>query len=183
VVCSTSIRVSNLVLLEALTYHYNSYTQMVKFVNRTLPQLEVKHSLTPFFHKQSFFDPRAIMNAGIPVWRIVQYPGRNIGEKTPFINFITGEYVVLKPKVAHEGFNAGRNCAEAVNFANLEWFNKYKNRGMFSSFLTLKLSNTDTICTCGFHSIEFDQEYVKEKQPVCIHIFIISKILPYFSLR
>lgn len=124
-----------------------------------------------------------MLNARIPVERIVQYPGRNIGEKTPFIYFITGEYVVLKPKVAHEGFNAGRNCAEAINFANLEWFNTYKNGGMFSSFLISKLSNTDTICSCGFHGIKFNQEYVKEKQPECIHIFIISKILPYLSLR
>ena len=51
-------------------------------------------------------DPAVLLAAGLPVCRAVQQPG---------------QFVVTFPRTYHAGFNAGINCAEAVNFASASW--------------------------------------------------------------
>ena len=57
---------------------------------------------------------------GLQVHRIVQEPG---------------EFVITLPKAFHAGFNAGFNCAEAVNFALDRWVDEVASKA--------------SLCTCS----------------------------------
>ncbi|KAJ0259773.1 JmjC domain-containing protein [Hirschfeldia incana] len=52
------------------------------------------------------FSPSILKDEGVPVYRAVQR---------------AGEYVLTFPRAYHAGFNAGFNCAEAVNVATVDW--------------------------------------------------------------
>ncbi|CAH8343469.1 unnamed protein product [Eruca vesicaria subsp. sativa] len=52
------------------------------------------------------FSPSILKDEGVPVYRAVQHQG---------------EYVITFPRAYHAGFNSGFNCAEAVNFAPVDW--------------------------------------------------------------
>ncbi|KAK2078486.1 hypothetical protein QBZ16_003326 [Prototheca wickerhamii] len=54
----------------------------------------------------TMLSPAELQRRGVPVFRLVQRPG---------------EFVVTMPNSYHSGFNAGFNCAEAVNFAPAPW--------------------------------------------------------------
>ena len=58
------------------------------------------------FQLTTMLSPLALQAADVPVHRCVQE---------------TGEFVVAFPGAFHCGFNAGFNCAEAVNFAAADW--------------------------------------------------------------
>ena len=58
-------------------------------------------------NKTTIFDPVDVRNAGITVYRVVHRPG---------------SFVLTAPRAYHAGFNCGFNIAEAVNFANPNWF-------------------------------------------------------------
>jgi hypothetical protein len=57
-------------------------------------------------HKSHMLSPAAFKRFGIPVHKIVHYPG---------------EMMLTFPKSFHFGFNVGWNCAESVNFATRDW--------------------------------------------------------------
>lgn len=57
-------------------------------------------------HKTSVISPSHLRTSGIPIRRVMQYPG---------------EYVITHPAAFHSGFNTGVNVAEAVNFATWDW--------------------------------------------------------------
>eukprot|EP00959_Pyramimonas_sp_CCMP1952_P188194 3935636-Pyramimonas_sp.AAC.2 len=50
--------------------------------------------------------PERLAARGVPVVRAVQGPG---------------EFIITFPRSFHGGFNSGLNCAEAVNFAPIDW--------------------------------------------------------------
>ncbi|KAL6783768.1 hypothetical protein ACKKBF_B05720 [Auxenochlorella protothecoides x Auxenochlorella symbiontica] len=54
----------------------------------------------------TLLSPAELRARGVPVYRFVQRPG---------------EFMITMPDSYHAGFNAGFNCAEAVNFAPAEW--------------------------------------------------------------
>ena len=56
--------------------------------------------------KASMVPPRMLLEAGVPVSRLVQEPG---------------QFVVTLPQAYHSGFSHGFNTAEAVNFMLLDW--------------------------------------------------------------
>ena len=58
------------------------------------------------FHLVTLLSPSVLQAKGVPVYRVVQEPGN---------------FVVTFPNGYHGGFNAGLNCAEAVNFAPYDW--------------------------------------------------------------
>ena len=59
-------------------------------------------------------DPATLIAAGLPVCRAIHQPG---------------QFVVTFPKSYHAGFNAGINCAEAVNFATPSWLRFFDRAG------------------------------------------------------
>ena len=59
-----------------------------------------------FHHLVTTCSPMTLMNYGVPVVRT---------------NQCAGEFVVTFPRAYHAGFNAGYNCAEAVNFCPADW--------------------------------------------------------------
>ncbi|KAI9184361.1 Lysine-specific demethylase 4B [Blastocladiella emersonii ATCC 22665] len=68
-----------------------------------------KSCAAPMRHKSVVLNPRMLAAAGVRVRRVVQN---------------RGEFVVVFPGAYHGRFNAGFNCAEAVNFAVPGWFEK-----------------------------------------------------------
>uniref|UniRef100_F0W1J5 [histone H3]-trimethyl-L-lysine(4) demethylase n=1 Tax=Albugo laibachii Nc14 TaxID=890382 RepID=F0W1J5_9STRA len=62
----------------------------------------------PDLHMQlvTMFSPVTLRQHGVPVYRATQRPG---------------EFMVTFPSGYHAGFNHGFNCAEAVNFATIDW--------------------------------------------------------------
>jgi hypothetical protein len=58
------------------------------------------------YHITTMISPRLLQQNGVPVYKIVQYPG---------------EYVVTFPRSFHCGFSLGPNIGEAVNFATPDW--------------------------------------------------------------
>lgn len=57
-------------------------------------------------HITTMFSPRLLQNDGVPVYKVVQYPG---------------EFVITFPMAFHGGFSMGPNVGEAVNFATHDW--------------------------------------------------------------
>lgn len=62
----------------------------------------------PDLHLQlvTMFSPATLIQHGVPVYRATHNPN---------------EFVVTFPSAYHSGFNNGFNCAEAVNFATVDW--------------------------------------------------------------
>jgi histone demethylase JARID1 len=62
----------------------------------------------PDLHMQlvTMFSPKTLREHGVPVYRATHRPN---------------EFVVTFPSAYHAGFNNGFNCAEAVNFATVDW--------------------------------------------------------------
>ncbi|POM77418.1 Histone demethylase, partial [Phytophthora palmivora] len=62
----------------------------------------------PDLHMQlvTMFSPKTLREHGVPVYRATHRPN---------------EFIVTFPSAYHAGFNNGFNCAEAVNFATLDW--------------------------------------------------------------
>ncbi len=56
-------------------------------------------------HITTMFSPRLLQSAGVPVYKLLQFPG---------------EFVVTFPRAFHGGFSMGPNAGEAVNFATHE---------------------------------------------------------------
>ena len=56
-------------------------------------------------HITTMFSPRLLQTAGVPVYKLLQFPG---------------EFVVTFPRAFHGGFSMGPNIGEAVNFATHE---------------------------------------------------------------
>ena len=72
---------------------------------KTLPdQFEAQPDL--LFHLVTMLSPRVLKEHGVPVYRAVQEPG---------------SFIITFPNGYHGGFDAGVNCAEAVNFAPYDW--------------------------------------------------------------
>jgi histone demethylase JARID1 len=74
-------------------------------MRRRLPHLfaaqpDLLHSLV------TIMSPAALKEEGIPVYRAEQHPR---------------SYIITFPHAYHAGFNTGFNCAEAVNFAPVDW--------------------------------------------------------------
>mmetsp|Transcript_16713 Transcript_16713/g.14628 ORF Transcript_16713/g.14628 Transcript_16713/m.14628 type:complete len:403 (+) Transcript_16713:31-1239(+) len=57
-------------------------------------------------HKNTLVNPVVLRNNGIKLRKMVQKPG---------------EFIILRSKAYHSGFNSGYNIAEAVNFALFDW--------------------------------------------------------------
>ncbi|KAI2492684.1 transcription factor [Fragilaria crotonensis] len=57
-------------------------------------------------HITTMFSPRLLQNDGVPVYKVLQYPG---------------EFVITFPMAFHGGFSMGPNVGEAVNFATHDW--------------------------------------------------------------
>ena len=57
-------------------------------------------------HKSTLVDPSVLSKWGIPYTLVEQK---------------AGEFIITFPFAYHMGFNAGFNCAEAVNFATPRW--------------------------------------------------------------
>ncbi|KAF8108916.1 hypothetical protein N665_0104s0227 [Sinapis alba] len=80
-------------------------TSLEKVMKKYLPALfdetpDLLHGLV------TQFSPSILKDEGVPVYRAVQH---------------AGEYVLTFPRAYHAGFNSGFNCAEAVNFATVDW--------------------------------------------------------------
>ncbi|RLN55794.1 hypothetical protein BBP00_00008329 [Phytophthora kernoviae] len=62
----------------------------------------------PDLHMQlvTMFSPKTLRELGVPVYRATHRPN---------------EFMVTFPSAYHGGFNNGFNCAEAVNFATVDW--------------------------------------------------------------
>ncbi|CAI5724495.1 hypothetical protein KXD40_000932 [Peronospora effusa] len=62
----------------------------------------------PDLHMQlvTMFSPKTLREHGVPVYRATHRPN---------------EFIVTFPSAYHAGFNTGFNCAEAVNFATIDW--------------------------------------------------------------
>ncbi|KAJ8548731.1 hypothetical protein ON010_g10939 [Phytophthora cinnamomi] len=62
----------------------------------------------PDLHMQlvTMFSPKTLREHGVPVYRATHRPN---------------EFIVTFPSAYHAGFNNGFNCAEAVNFATVDW--------------------------------------------------------------
>ncbi|KAF4150300.1 PLU-1-like protein [Phytophthora infestans] len=76
---------------------------------RTMKQLTPElFGSQPDLHMQlvTMFSPKTLREHGVPVYRATHRPN---------------EFVVTFPSAYHAGFNNGFNCAEAVNFATLDW--------------------------------------------------------------
>eukprot|EP00891_Asterochloris_glomerata_P004705 jgi/Astpho2/4705/e_gw1.00067.210.1_t len=71
------------------------------------PELQALFRDCPqFFRHKLLISPTQLAALGVPVRRLVQYPG---------------EFVINYPGAYHSGFNAGYNCAESTNFATPTW--------------------------------------------------------------
>lgn len=57
-------------------------------------------------HKSYLVSPQKLAKDGIPLNRVVQFPG---------------EIILTYPYGYHSGFNIGFNCAESINFATEGW--------------------------------------------------------------
>ncbi|KAJ7570047.1 hypothetical protein O6H91_01G104900 [Diphasiastrum complanatum] len=57
--------------------------------------------------KTTMFPPKVLYEQNVPVYRAVQEPG---------------QFIITFPQAYHAGFSHGFNCAEAVNFAMVDWF-------------------------------------------------------------
>jgi hypothetical protein len=77
-------------------------------------------------HKTSVVSPSILQSHGIPITRVIQYPG---------------EFIVTMPRSYHAGFNFGFNCNEAVNFALPRW---------------IPLGRIATVCDCQTGSVKID---------------------------
>eukprot|EP01100_Stratorugosa_tubuloviscum_P014013 TRINITY_DN725_c3_g1_i2.p1 TRINITY_DN725_c3_g1~~TRINITY_DN725_c3_g1_i2.p1 ORF type:complete len:540 (-),score=187.56 TRINITY_DN725_c3_g1_i2:92-1660(-) len=84
--------------------HANGLETIAK---REFPELFAKYP-NPFFLKTLIFSPQLLLDAHIPVFKVVQ---------------AAGEFVVTLPQAYHCGFSHGFNIGEAVNFALDDWFN------------------------------------------------------------
>lgn len=67
-------------------------------------------------HKNTLIHPIVLKNKGIKLRKIVQKPG---------------EFIILRTKAYHAGFNSGYNIAEAVNFALFDWIASVSNKVEF----------------------------------------------------
>jgi histone demethylase JARID1 len=79
---------------EGLEQVFKSYLSMKM---RDVPDL--------MYHITTMFSPRLLLNAKVPVYKIIQHPG---------------EFVITFPMAFHGGFSLGPNAGEAVNFASHE---------------------------------------------------------------
>lgn len=79
--------------------------QFEDVMHKRLPHLfqcqpDLLHSLV------TILSPKVLQDEGIPVYRVEQDPR---------------SYIITFPYAYHAGFNTGFNCAEAVNFAPIDW--------------------------------------------------------------
>jgi histone demethylase JARID1 len=79
--------------------------QFEQVMRKRLPHLfqsqpDLLHSLV------TILSPKVLQDEGIPVYRAEQHPR---------------SYIITFPYAYHSGFNTGFNCAEAVNFAPVDW--------------------------------------------------------------
>ena len=79
--------------------------QFEEVMRKRLPHLfqsqpDLLHSLV------TILSPKVLQDEGIPVYRVEQHPR---------------SYIITFPYAYHAGFNTGFNCAEAVNFAPIDW--------------------------------------------------------------
>ncbi|CAG9461077.1 unnamed protein product [Pedinophyceae sp. YPF-701] len=79
--------------------------QFESCVRRALPLL-FRDKPDVLYHMNLMVPPTTLINAGVKVVRAVQRPG---------------EFIVTFPEGFHGGFSHGWNCAEAVNFALVDW--------------------------------------------------------------
>ncbi|TMW63686.1 hypothetical protein Poli38472_002627 [Pythium oligandrum] len=108
----------------------------------------------PDLHLQlvTMFSPATLIKHGVPVYRATHNPN---------------EFMVTFPSAYHGGFNNGFNCAEAVNFATVDWLPwgaksvlNYKNYSKLPVFAheALVVSLAETLV----ESSTFDYEAAKE---------------------
>ncbi|EFJ42973.1 hypothetical protein VOLCADRAFT_66478, partial [Volvox carteri f. nagariensis] len=76
-------------------------------------------------HPVTLLSPGELRRRGVPVYRFV----------------CPGSFIITFPNAYHAGFNAGFNCAEAVNFAPADWLpygsaavREYRQQGRRSTF-------------------------------------------------
>lgn len=79
--------------------------QFEEVMRKRLPHLF--HSQPDLLHSLvTILSPKVLQDEGIPVYRAEQHPR---------------SYIITFPYAYHAGFNTGFNCAEAVNFAPIDW--------------------------------------------------------------
>lgn len=76
-----------------------------KLMNKLYPK-QLKECDEWLRHKSAFIHPAVLIENGIKVYKAIQKPG---------------EFIITLPGAYHGGFNLGKNCAEAVNFATSNW--------------------------------------------------------------
>uniref|UniRef100_H3G7C5 JmjC domain-containing protein n=1 Tax=Phytophthora ramorum TaxID=164328 RepID=H3G7C5_PHYRM len=80
-----------------------------ELMERTMKELTPElFGSQPDLHMQlvTMFSPKTLREHGVPVYRATHRPN---------------EFIVTFPSAYHAGFNNGFNCAEAVNFATVDW--------------------------------------------------------------
>ncbi|RLN72974.1 hypothetical protein BBJ28_00022839, partial [Nothophytophthora sp. Chile5] len=88
---------------------YGVPSASAELFERTMKQLTPElFGSQPDLHMQlvTMFSPKTLREHGVPVYRATHRPN---------------EFVVTFPSAYHAGFNNGFNCAEAVNFATVDW--------------------------------------------------------------
>eukprot|EP00210_Caulerpa_lentillifera_P006476 g6188.t1 len=85
---------------------YKTALQDLRKQHKNDPEFIRKSALKQLLAKNTLFHPKILIDAGIPVYKLDQYPG---------------DFVVTFPRAYHSGFSHGFNIGEAVNFAIPEW--------------------------------------------------------------
>nr|QEG03033.1 lysine-specific demethylase 5A isoform X1 [Cymbidium ensifolium] len=112
------------------------------------------------FQLVTMLNPSILQENGIPVYNVMQEPGN---------------FVITFPKSFHGGFNFGLNCAEAVNFAPVDWLP----HGGFGAELyrtyhkAAILSHEELLCVIGKNAC--DGEALPHLKEELFGIFISEK--------